>query len=108
MKRNRKGSMEGLRNFAGVRNHSALDVGQLSEGIRPFQVRRPQFKEECAEEAIREGPEELTLRAEEAESQKSCNNVDHIAEDRCGPPLVDADWHVFCQANYKGIEGSEW
>ena len=25
-----------------------------------------------------------------------------------GPPLVDADWHVFCQAIYKGIGGSEW
>ena len=22
-----------------------------------------------------------------------------------GPPLVDADWHAFCQALYKGIEG---
>ena len=25
-----------------------------------------------------------------------------------GPPLVDADWHAFYQANYEGIEGSEW
>ena len=24
------------------------------------------------------------------------------------PPLVDADWHAFCQAMYKGIEGIEW
>ena len=23
-------------------------------------------------------------------------NVDHIAEDRWGPRLVDADWHAFC------------
>ena len=23
-------------------------------------------------------------------------------------PLVDADWYAFCQAIYKGIEGSEW
>ena len=22
--------------------------------------------------------------------------------------MVDADWHAFCQAIYKGIEGSEW
>ena len=29
---------------------------------------------------------------------------------RCGwrPPFVDADWHAFCQAIYKGIESSEW
>ena len=25
-----------------------------------------------------------------------------------GPTLVDADWHSFCQAIYKRIEGSEW
>ena len=24
------------------------------------------------------------------------------------PPLVDADWHAFCQAIYKGIGGEEW
>ena len=50
----------------------------------------------------------MTQRAEEVGSQKSCINVDHMAEDRWGPPLVDAEWHAFCQALYKGIEGSEW
>ena len=25
-----------------------------------------------------------------------------------GPLLVDADWHAFCQAIHKGVEGSEW
>ena len=25
-----------------------------------------------------------------------------------GPPVVDADWHAFCQAIYKGIGGIEW
>ena len=25
-----------------------------------------------------------------------------------GQPLVDADWHAFCQAIYKGIEGRDW
>ena len=52
--------------------------------------------------------EELTLRAEEVGSKKSCINIDHIAEDRWGPPLFDADLHAFCQAINKGIEGSEW
>ena len=57
---------------------------------------------------MRQGPEELTLRAEEVGFQKACINVDHIAEDNWGPPLVDAGWHAFCQAIYKGIEGSDW
>ena len=57
-------------------------------------------EEESCEVLIREGLEELMLRAEEVNTQKSCNNVDHFAQDRCGPPLVDVDWHAFCPAIY--------
>ena len=74
--------MEGLRNFFKVDNHCALDVGHLNEGIRSSELRRPKFEEGCPEASIREGPEELTLRAEEVRSQKACINVGHIAEDR--------------------------
>ena len=58
--------------------------------------------------STREGPEELTPRAEEVGSRKLCINGGHVAEDRWGPPLADADWHAFCRAIYKGTEGSEW
>ena len=94
--RSRKGELEGLRNFFKVDNHCALDVGHLNECTRSFEVRRPKFEEGTPgpEVSIREGPEELTLRAEEVGSQKACINVGHIAEDRWGPPLVDADWHA--------------
>ena len=61
-------------------------------------------EEECPEATIREGPEELTLKAEAVGAQKSCINVEHMADDRWRPPLVDADWHAFCQAIYKCIE----
>ena len=88
--------MERLRNFIKVDNHCALDVGHWSECIRPFEVRRQ--RRARPEASIWGGSEELTLRAEEVGSQKSCINVDHIAEDRWGPPLVDADWHAFYQA----------
>ena len=74
-----------------------------SEGL--FEVRRPKCEEGSPEVLIREGLEELTLRAEEVGTQKSCINVDHIAQERWGSPLVDADCHAFCQAIYKGIEG---
>ena len=94
--------MEGLRNFIEVDNYSALDVGHLKEGTLSFVVRRPKFEEGCTEVSIREGPEELTLRTEEVGSKEACINVDHIAEDRWGPPLVDADLHSLCQAFYKG------
>ena len=55
---------------------------------------------------VTESPEELTLRAEVG--TQTCINVDHIAKERWGPPLVDADWHAFCQAIYKSIEGEDW
>ena len=106
--RSRKGITEGLRNFNKVDNHCALDVGHLHAGIRSFEVRRPKFEEGGPEVSIGECPEELTVRADEVGSLKSCINVDHIAEDRCGPPLVDADWYAFCQAIYKDTEGSDW
>ena len=59
-----------------------------------------------SEVSIKEGPEELTLRTEEVGSPQACINLDHIAEDRWRPPLVDADWHDFCQAIYRGVEGA--
>ena len=83
-------------------------MGHLKEGTRTFEGRRPKFEEGGPEVSIREGPEEMTLRAEEVGSLKACINVDPIVEDRWRPSLVDADWHAFCQTIYKGIEGSDW
>ena len=53
----------------------------MREGSRSFEVRRPKCEEGEAEVLIREGPEEVTLRAEEVGTQKSCINVDHIAQE---------------------------
>ena len=80
--RSRKGIMEGLRNFIKVDNHCALEVGQLKEGTRSSQVRRPKFEEACPEVSIREDPEELTLRAADVDFKKACISADHNAEDR--------------------------
>ena len=54
---------------------------------------------------VRENPDELTLKPEEVVTSKAFKDVKHIEPERWGPPLVDADWHAFCQALYKGIEG---
>ena len=83
------------------------DVGHLRRGIRPFYVQKPKFSEDYPEAAIREGADELTLRAEEV-GTLTCINIDHVEDDRWEPLLVDADWHAFCQAIYKGIKGTEW
>ena len=68
---------------------------------------RSRFSEAFPEAAIREA-DELTLRADEVGTLRAFINTDHIEFERWGPPLVDADWHAFCQTIYKGIEGEEW
>ena len=73
-----------------------------------FEVQKPQFSEAFPEAAIREGADELTLRADEVGTQWAFINTNHIEFERWRPPLVDADWHAFCQAICKGIEGEEW
>ena len=67
----------GLRSFIASDNYSAVDVGHLRGGQRPFNVvteneRRP------FSEVLREGADDLTLRAEEFVTLKACINVDHI------------------------------
>ena len=86
-----------------------MEVGQLHKGTRPLKKsQKPNFREEYPEATTREGPEELTQRAEEKGALMSCINVDHIDANKLVPPLVDADWHACCQAIHKGIEGVEW
>ena len=103
----RKGLTESLRNFVQVDNHRALEVGHLRECMVSFEVRRPKGEEGYPEVPVRESPDEMTLRAEEVGTWKSCINVDHIAKGRWGLLLVDADWHAFCQALHKGIDGED-
>ena len=60
--------------------------GHLRKNPRPFKVQKPKFSEDYPE-ALREGADDLSLQAR--------INIDQIEENRCGPPLVDADWHAF-------------
>ena len=73
-----------------------------------MRVKQPQFREAFPEAVIREGADELTSRAEEVGSLRTFIDMKHIELERWGPPLVDAHWHAFCQAIYRGIEGKEW
>ena len=98
--------MDGLRNFIEEDNHKAVGVGGLSRGTKPIREIKPQFRDASPEAAIREGADELTLRAEEVGSLRTFIDTTHIELERS--PLVDADWHAFCRAIHKGIEGKEW
>ena len=61
----RKSLTEGLRDFIQVDNHRALQVGHLKEGLTSFKVRRPKGEDGHPEVSLREGPDELTLGAQE-------------------------------------------
>ena len=107
-KESRKGLTNGVREFIKVDNERALEIGSLSRGTTTFQVRKPKVPDGCTEVIVRENSDELTLRAEKVGMSKALVNVNHIQQERWGPPLVDADWCAFCQALYKGIEGEDW
>ena len=100
--RSRQGIMDGLRSIIEMDNHSAMDVGHLRRSVRLFKVQRPKFSEDYSE-VLREGADDLTLRAEEVHTLKACINVDHIKDNSWGPPLVDADWQAFCRCIYRGL-----
>ena len=59
----KKGLTQGLREFIKIDNERALEIGYLSQGMGKFKVRRPKVPEGCPEVIVREGPDELTLRA---------------------------------------------
>ena len=101
-------SWTGLGASSKQRSHSAVDVAGLRRGTKSLPVHKPQFSEAFPEETMREGADELTLRADEVGTQRAFINTEHIELERWGPPQVDVDWHAFCQAIYKGIEGKEW
>ena len=93
--------MTGLREKQGTHYERFEEVGHLRRDQRPFKVIRPKISKDHSE-VLREGADDLTLRAEEVDTQKASINVDHIDEKCWRPPPVDADWHAFCQAIYLG------
>ena len=95
--------MEGLSNFIEVDKHHAEDVGSLRRGTKKLR-----FSDAYPEADIREGADDLTVRAGEVGSLRAFIDTTHIEHEWWGPPPEDADWHAFCQAVYKGIEGQEW
>ena len=94
--------------FTEVGDHEALNVGGLRQGIKSVQVVKLKFTGDFPEAVIREGADELTLRAEEVGVRRTFIDTAKRADRRRGPPLADAHWRALCQATYQGIEGQTW
>ena len=90
--------MDGLK-FIEVDNHEAVKVSGLRQGGV-----EPKFSADFPVAIIRDGAGELTLRAEEEGARRTFIDTTHVKDHRWESPLVDADWHAFCQAMYE-IEG---
>ena len=87
--RSRKGIMNGPRRLIEADTDSAVDVGDLRRDTISVDVKKPQFSEAFPEAVIREGADELTLRADEVATQRAFINTKHIEFERWRPPLVD-------------------
>ena len=59
--------------------YCAVKVGHLRRGQRLFKVIRPKINGDHSE-VLGEGADDLTLRAEEVDTQRASINVDHIDE----------------------------
>ena len=74
-------------------------------------VMKPKFTTDFPDAVVREGADELTLRATlraEGGVLRTFSDTTDVGDSRWGSPLVDEDWHAICQAIFQGVEGSEW
>ena len=97
--RSRKGIVDGLRKFIEVDNREAVNVGGLRQGTKSVKVVKPRFTADIPEAVIREGAEELALRAEEVGLSRAFIDTAHVEAERWGPPPVDADWRTFLSSH---------
>ena len=96
--------MDRLRKFTEVDNHEAVKVGELGRDIKPVKVVKPKFTTDFPGVVIWEGTDELTLRAHEERARRSFIDISKVEEQRWDSPLIDVDWHVFCQTIYEGMK----
>ena len=82
-----------LRRFIQAENKET-DQEKCKETAR---VVKPQFEVTNPNARVREGADELTLRAEEKGKALASHNAKEINCDKWAPPPADEDWHVLCQ-----------
>ena len=88
--------MDGLRRFIMVDNYEAVKSWSLGN-MESRPVVKPNFTTDVPQAVVREGADELTLRAEEGMLRTIIDPAD-VGDNRWWPPLVDEDWHASCQA----------
>ena len=99
---------EELATFISVEHARALvTAGELGRYREVHDIVLPEFDKEYPEACVIEGEEVLTLRPEERGTQKLFVNTKQIPRGIWGPPLMEEDWVVLCQALYQSIGEEE-
>ena len=84
-------------------------MGKLAQFKEVHKVALPSFdKEVYTHTEVIENEEVMTLRPEEQWTQKLFVNTLKIFGDNWGPPLMEEDWVVLCQALCHPIKEEEW
>ena len=80
-----------LRKFITMDSRQAVKTGDLEKTQESLPVVKPQFTADFPEAVVREGADELTLRAEEQGMLRTFIDTADVGESRWRPPL---DWHA--------------
>ena len=107
----RKQLAEALATFISVDNARArVTVGKLGRYKEVREIVLPKVDKEYTEACVIEGEDALTrrLKREELEKKKNFVNTEQIPRGKWGPPFMEEDWVVLCQALYHSIGEEEW
>ena len=81
----------------------------LARNVESRKVVTPKPTTDFPEAVVREGADELTLRADEEGALRTPSHRHHeCGRQKMGGHRSDEDWHVICQAIFQWVEGSEW
>ena len=86
--RSRLRVMDGLRKFIMVDNHEAVTHGELDMDVESRKVVKPKCTTDFPGSVVREGADELTLRADEEGALGTFVDTTNVGDRRWEPPLL--------------------
>ena len=78
------------------------ELREFISGLESRPLVKPKFTTDFPEAAVQEGADEVTLRREEEGLLHTFIDTTNVGYHRWESPLVDENWHAFCQAIFKG------
>ena len=102
-------TMDGLGMSVAVDKYAAVKIWDPEKKTKSARVVSQKCTTNFPGVVVREGADELPLRAHEEGHLRSFIDTTNVGDKkRWELPLVDEDWHAICWAVYNGVEGPEW